>query len=248
MSWNTILKTALVLGLSAFGAGCDDGGDGDGDGAGGGGGTGSGCGLEGRTGESACSFGNSTCQAGQYCQDDAFCEPGCTSDLNCASNEFCEKDGEAVGVCARCATPMTGEGGAGGGQSGTGDCAGFAQTSVTCGLAPANQQAAFQTACEVGLAEGGEDAQALQLAIACFQAAGGDCAQVQACAGGGDGVGGAGGGGGGCMDDVDCDQTPGVTHQICSGGFCRIGCREDVDCGNDFVCDVEFDNTCFEDF
>ena len=124
---------------------------------------------------------------------------------------------------------------------------------MTCGLAPAAQQAAFQTACEVGLSMGGQDAAALQIAIACFQAAAGDCAQVQVCAGGGagaggdDGAGGDGPGDGSCMDDEDCDETPGVFHEICSGGFCRVGCRADIDCGNDFVCDVEFDNTCTPD-
>ena len=98
MNCSTILKTALVFALTAFGAGCDDGGDDD-TGGGGSGGSASGCGLDGRTGESTCGFGESTCQAGQFCENDAFCEPGCTSDLNCASNEFCEKAaGEAVGV------------------------------------------------------------------------------------------------------------------------------------------------------
>lgn len=118
-----------------------------------------------------------------------------------------------------------------------------------CNVFPAAQQAVIQTACEAGLA--GEDAAALNAAIACVNSAGGDCAQVQTCLGGGGGFGGGGGDGGGnaggCSEDTDCDQTAGLTHQICSGGFCQIGCREDADCGNDYVCDTDFGNTCAPD-
>lgn len=247
------MKLALVLGMSVFGAACDDGDGGGGDagaGQGGQGGGNGGCGLAGRTGESSCSFGNSTCPAGQYCDNDAFCEPGCTSDLNCAANEFCEKEaGEALGVCTRCMA-MTGEGGAGGGGN-NGGCAGLASAGVTCMFFPANQEAAIATACTQVIAMGGEDAMGAQLAITCVEAAGGDCAQIQTCLGGGFGPGGEGGAGGGgdgtCQDDDECNTTPGLTHEICSGGFCRNGCREDDDCGNDFVCDVDFDNNCTPD-
>lgn len=42
------------------------------------------------------------CQPGQFCVDSTFneCEPGCTSDVNCASNQVCVKEyGDQVGVC-----------------------------------------------------------------------------------------------------------------------------------------------------
>ena len=46
----------------------------------------------------------STCQPGQYCYNSYFarCEPGCLSDLNCASEQLCVKDpGKNVGTCQR---------------------------------------------------------------------------------------------------------------------------------------------------
>lgn len=42
------------------------------------------------------------CQPGQYCADATFsrCEPGCTSDVNCAESQTCVKaSGESVGDC-----------------------------------------------------------------------------------------------------------------------------------------------------
>ncbi|MBU8894503.1 hypothetical protein DRW03_08275 [Corallococcus sp. H22C18031201] len=42
------------------------------------------------------------CQPGQYCVDATFntCEPGCTSDENCADNQECVKEyGDFVGNC-----------------------------------------------------------------------------------------------------------------------------------------------------
>ncbi len=57
-----------------------------------------------------------TCQAGNYCTNNfmvsEYCKPGCTSDANCGSTEFCGKcSGEAVGTCIRCGqTPTCGMG------------------------------------------------------------------------------------------------------------------------------------------
>jgi hypothetical protein len=48
------------------------------------------------------------CQPGQYCQDQTFskCEPGCTSDANCAANQVCVKEsGKNVGSCQNTTTP-----------------------------------------------------------------------------------------------------------------------------------------------
>ena len=57
----------------------------------------------GRTGMTDC---RSTCGPGQYCNDGdviRFCDPGCTSDLNCGPTEYCDREaGAAVGVCASC--------------------------------------------------------------------------------------------------------------------------------------------------
>ncbi|MFP2959335.1 hypothetical protein ACLEPN_16225 [Myxococcus sp. 1LA] len=47
-------------------------------------------------------MGDDPCQPGQYCADAtlSYCELGCTSDVNCASNQECVKEyGEQVGVC-----------------------------------------------------------------------------------------------------------------------------------------------------
>ena len=46
--------------------------------------------------------GPKSCQAGQYCLDQTFsrCESGCLSDMNCASNQTCQKaTGETTGSC-----------------------------------------------------------------------------------------------------------------------------------------------------
>ena len=51
-------------------------------------------------GESPC--GEIVCQAGDYCADEEFgsCLPGCKSDSNCGSSQFCNVPaGEAVGAC-----------------------------------------------------------------------------------------------------------------------------------------------------
>ena len=48
------------------------------------------------------------CQPGQYCYDVLYseCEPGCTSDVNCADSQTCIKAaGESVGDCQNTASP-----------------------------------------------------------------------------------------------------------------------------------------------
>lgn len=49
------------------------------------------------------------CQPGQYCVDPTFseCQPGCTSDVNCADGQTCEKMGaDPVGNCVNTSSPM----------------------------------------------------------------------------------------------------------------------------------------------
>ncbi|WP_244172207.1 hypothetical protein [Myxococcus virescens] len=52
-------------------------------------------------------MGDDPCQPGQYCADAtlSYCEPGCTSDVNCASNQECVKEyREQVGTCLNICT------------------------------------------------------------------------------------------------------------------------------------------------
>ncbi len=59
-----------------------------------------------KRGMSAC--GSLTCNAGQYCINDLSCSPGCTSDLNCAENQTCQKSGQVpVGSCSNKATMIS---------------------------------------------------------------------------------------------------------------------------------------------
>ncbi|MEN0065398.1 MAG: hypothetical protein AAGA48_24850 [Myxococcota bacterium] len=51
------------------------------------------------------------CQPGTYCADATFgeCLPGCTSDVNCASNQRCvDNEDDGVGVCASEQPPSQG--------------------------------------------------------------------------------------------------------------------------------------------
>ncbi len=62
------------------------------------------CGEAGRTGVTDCiAAGALMCQAGQYCNDaELVCSVGCTSDNNCAGNQFCDLSGGAPGTCLPC--------------------------------------------------------------------------------------------------------------------------------------------------
>jgi hypothetical protein len=65
------------------------------------------------TGFTECgSFNTDECQPGQYCGDATYgdCYVGCTSDVNCASNQFCDlSDGTGLGTCAQCENNTTGD-------------------------------------------------------------------------------------------------------------------------------------------
>lgn len=225
-----MMKSALVMSLAVFGAACDDGGDGSaagGSGQGGAGGGAAACGNQGN-GQTMC-VGN-VCQAGQYC-DSGFCNPGCTSDENCGMGEVCQREaGAAVGACAPCTPPVTGQGGAGGG--GSSDCAAFCNKSEECS---GGQITAAM--CQ----SGGFCASIPSACRACVIAS--DCgdinnntACVAECSGGGGG--GAGGGGVcaiGCDIDSDCD-TNNCFNNCCECNFAGCGCDLDADCesGNCF--------------
>ncbi len=64
---------------------------------------GSACGSASRTGETRCDASvNGSCQAGQYCDNTTLaCEVGCTSDNNCAGNQYCDIT-DGVGLCRNC--------------------------------------------------------------------------------------------------------------------------------------------------
>lgn len=50
-----------------------------------------------------------------------------------------------------------------------------------------------------------------------------------------------------CVFDAECEAVRGdLTHEICDGGLCTLGCREDLDCGEFSRCEDAF-NECFPD-
>ncbi len=193
-------------------------------------GTNEACGLAGRTGENMCGLSMITCQAGQYC-DNEFCSPGCTSDNNCAGNQFCSITEGSLGTCLNCvkqtqqssnntSTNNTSSNNTSGVSPA---CETIVNAGVTCELIEANESAAAKTACT---AEPAADA---NVVLTCVNAANADCAQITQCFGGASG----------CETDNECDQEASQFHEICSGGSCTFGCRVDADCGQDYICDLE---------
>lgn len=181
-----------------------------------------------RTGITDCSF--RECQAGQYCSAPAVCDPGCTSDTNCAAGDRCVRAaGEAVGVCAPCTSMPTPTSM----PTSTPDtplvtrCKAAMMRGFRCMSLNNQQYAAGVTACEAALSD--TERQAI---ATCVESAGDNCTMVASCFQGG------GGGGGGCTSDAMCNTAAGITHEICSGGLCVPGCRTDEDCGSDYTCDT----------
>lgn len=193
----------------------------------------------GNTGFTECNAGLTECQPGQFCDSEMLsCSVGCTSDVNCASNQFCNLESGSPGVCENCVVQEQET--TGGGSSGGFSCADAVDALIACGFTQSAERAAAITTCETD--ESGDFAQVLS----CIETAGDDCDQVGTCVGANEGGGGGGGMPGSCTDDSDCDQTPGITHQICSGGMCIPGCRDNEDCGQDYICD-DFSNQCMPD-
>jgi hypothetical protein len=193
----------------------------------------------GNTGFTECNFGMEECQPGQYCNAEMLtCSVGCTSDVNCASNQFCNLDSGSPGTCENCVVQEQ-ETSTSGGSS----CADSVDKMIACGFLESADRAAAITTCDAD--SDGDSA----LVMSCIESAGDDCEQIATCIGA-DSSGGGGGGGGGmpgsCTEDADCEQTPGLTHQICSGGFCMSGCRDNDDCGQDYICD-DFSSQCVPD-
>lgn len=198
------------------------------------------CGLVGREGKNICGLSMIECQAGQYCQNE-FCEVGCTSDNNCAANQFCAPgtDNTGVGTCVNCETytpPVSSNNTPSNNTPSnntpsnntptgiTAACDTIINAAVTCELVPANQAAAAKTGCSQ------ESEADVNLLLTCVNAANGDCEQTEGCVGGGDT---------GCDTDDECNTTTGQLHEVCSGGSCTFGCRIDADCGQDYVCDLD---------
>jgi hypothetical protein len=127
----------------------------------------------GKSGETACLNGALTCSAGQYCDESALkCTPGCTSDLNCAGMERCQRQsGEAVGVCGGAPQQSMP------GKSLVERCRAAAVALEGCGLVQASEYAALDSACSTSF-----DDQMRQLLATCVEAAGEDCKKAASCA------------------------------------------------------------------
>ena len=114
----------------------------------------------------------------------------------------------------------------------SGACDAVAMELQGCGAINNVEYAQLTSACNTGALTPAEQ----QAFIACV-GAGADCTAKAACLGE-DCT---------CATDDECDDTRGdLTHQICEGGFCSVGCRDDLDCGDSSTCD-DFANVCFPD-
>ncbi|NUO48327.1 MAG: hypothetical protein HOV80_05670 [Polyangiaceae bacterium] len=109
-SKTTYMACAFSVVLASLGVGCgDDAGSGGGGGDDDGGSTTAGGGTkcysvpvnQQNDGSSAC--GPEVCSGGEYCASDVgICDPGCTSELNCPRNQYCDKSNagaDEIGLC-----------------------------------------------------------------------------------------------------------------------------------------------------
>jgi hypothetical protein len=171
----------MLLGMLAA---CGD------DGIGGGGGKlvkpdGSACGDAERSGVTACTASaNGQCQAGQYCNSEQLtCSVGCTSDNNCAGNQYCDI-AEGVGTCRNCVVQQTTV------EPGGSPCDDAGGKVRACGASAADA-AGFVAGCKDFMAD--EEFKPLMEAILdCVDLAGTDCAEQAE-----------------CLDDEDADDFDG---------------------------------------
>ncbi len=148
----------------------------------GGGGSGAGVCGAGRTGVTECfTSGGTTCQAGQYCDmDRGFnrCEPGCTSDSNCAAGDICSRRaGEAVGVCASCTTMSVADAGVTPANL-VQQCRSAIDQLLICRVIDAPMAAAGSIGCETTL-----DDNARRALAQCVSSTLGDCVRMAQCRG-----------------------------------------------------------------
>lgn len=152
-------------------------------------GTNEACGLAGRAGETDCLSGELTCQAGQYCNVEMVtCSVGCTSDNNCAGNQFCDMSQGSPGICLNCVVQtQTSNNSSPQNHPDPNDppsndppdmaaCNKVINAGVACGLVPADQAAAAKTLCTME-----ESADSINSLLTCINFAEGDCAQIDAC-------------------------------------------------------------------
>jgi hypothetical protein len=133
---------------------------------------GSSCGDGGRSGVTQCTASaNGECQAGQYCNSQELtCSVGCTSDNNCAGNQYCDTAG-GVGTCKACTAQTT--------SSGDSSCDNAGKSLRACGVS-AVDTSAFVTACEDFMADE-EFRELAELTLDCIELAGDDCEEQSTC-------------------------------------------------------------------
>lgn len=167
-------KSAFIFcSLSALGVACGDSSGGDGQGF------------------TEC--GGVTCQPGQYCVDSRFddCQPGCTSDVNCAENQSCQDpDFFNVGVCRQAAVvtdPTCGNGACESGEdtnSCPADCTSRPVRDATCdGYAQHAQECGLLASLAEGIRQSCQDldADTQRALIACNASE--TCSELRSCSG-----------------------------------------------------------------
>ena len=198
------LKMMVTMALSAFAmSACGDDGNSNGNGNGN---TnyvkpdGSSCGEASRSGVTQClASPGGECQAGQYCDQGSLqCSVGCTSDNNCAGNQYCDIT-EGVGTCRNCVVqqPTNPDPVNPGPQPAT-SCDSAGAKLRACDKS-ATETAGFIAGCKDGLADP-EFKDIIDAVINCVELAGTNCAEQDEC---------LGSEGGGEIPDPNPNPTPG---------------------------------------
>jgi hypothetical protein len=201
-----------------------------------------------RTGKTSCgTFGleKISCSAGQYCEDQVLntCSDGCTSDANCAANQYCIKEGGSnVGTCQSGKTQPTNNANPPTGVQAR--CEAAIDKGRSCEALTAQEVAIGKAAC----ADTTSDGQLLAKAIADCVDAAGVCGQELTTCFKGDTPNpnntntctSQGAGFTQCGDDPfisECCQ-PGQYCADAAFGECEIGCTSNVNCAADQRCDL----------